>query len=87
MYDPRTYPKSIAVKHSLLKLYRMLQNLERKFELYWEPARYLSINKQTIGFQSRHKDNFRITFKDAGDDFQDDDICDHGYLYSFIYRN
>ena len=65
----------------------MLQHLQRNFELYWDPARDLSIDEKAIGFQGRHKDKLRITFKDVGDDFQDDDICDHGYTYSLIYRN
>ena len=65
----------------------MLQHLHRKFELYWDLSQELSIDKQTIGFQGRQKDRTHITFKDAGGGFQDDDICDLGYTYSFIYPN
>ena len=45
------------------------------------------IDEQNIGFMGSDKDKLRITFKDAGGLFQDDDLCDHGYTYSFIYRN
>ena len=67
MYDPRIYPKSDAEKHSLFKVRRMLQNLQRKFELYWDPSRDLIIDEQIIGFHCIHKDKIRFTFKDAGD--------------------
>ena len=87
MYDPHTYPKYTSEKHSLFKVHRMLQNLQRNFELYWDPAHDLGINDKTIGFRGRHKDKIQITFKDAGDGFQDDDVCYRGYTYSFIYCN
>ena len=57
----------------------MLQHLHRKFELYWDPEQDLSTDEKTIGFQVRHKDKIWITFKDEGDGFQDDVVCDCGY--------
>ena len=71
----------------LFKVRRMLQHLNINFELYWDPAQYLIIYEKTIGFQGRHKDKIRINFKDAGDGFQADAVCDSGYKFSFIYRN
>ena len=65
----------------------MLQHFHRNFKLYWYPARYLSIGEQNIGFQGRNKDNLWIRFKNAGGGFQDDAVCDHGYMYYFMYRN
>ena len=87
MHDPCTDPKSYAAKHSLFKVNRMLQHLQRKFELYWDPAHDLITNDQTIGFQGRHKDNIWITFKDACDGFQANAVCDCVYTYYLIYRN
>ena len=87
MYDPCTDPKSDAEKYSLFKIRRMLQHLQRNFELYWDPAQDLSIDEKTIGFQGRYKDKLRIKFKYAGDGFQADDVRYHGYTYSFIYHN
>ena len=72
VYDPCKYPKYDTAKHSLFKLHRMLQHLQINFELYWDSERYLSIDKQTIGFHGRYNDKLRITFKDAGDGFQYD---------------
>ena len=87
MYNPRKYPKAYSAKHSLFNVRRMLQHLQRNFELQWDLARYLSINEQTIGFQGRHKDKLQIMFKDSGDVFQPDAVCDCGYTYYLIYRN
>ena len=53
----------------------------------WDPALYLIIDDKIIGFQGRHKDKLRVTFKYAGDGFQADDFCDRGYTLSFIYRS
>ena len=36
MYDPLTYPKSDALNHSLFNVRRILQHLQRNFELYWD---------------------------------------------------
>ena len=85
MYDPRTDLKYDAAKHSLFKVGRMLQHLQRIFELYYDPAQDLSIDKKTIGFQGRHEDNIHIMFKASGDGLQADDVCNCGYTYSFIY--
>ena len=57
----------------------MLQYLQRNFELYWGPARDLSIDEKTVGFQGSHNDKLWITFKDAGDGSQDDSVFDCGY--------
>ena len=69
MYDPCTDHKYIYAKHSLFKVRRMLQNIQINFELCWDPAQDLSMDGKTVGFQGRHKDNLRITLKDAGDGF------------------
>ena len=45
---------------------RALKNLQINFELYWYLAQNFRINEKTIGFQGRHKDKLRITFKYAG---------------------
>ena len=58
----------------------MLHRLQRNFELYLDPARDFSIDEKTINFQGRHKDKLHITFKDAGDGFQADSVCDCVYM-------
>ena len=87
IYGPHTDTKSDAENNYLSKVHRMLNNLQRKFDFYWGPARDFITNEKIIGFQCRHKDKLWIVLKDAGDGFQADDVCDSGYTYSFIYRN
>ena len=41
----------------------------------------LSVDEQTIGFQSNHRDKQRITYKKEGDGFLADCICADGYTY------
>ena len=65
----------------------MLYNLQRNFGLYWYPEWYLRIYEQTIGFKGRHKDKLWIKFKDEGDGFQADAVCDSGCTCSFVYCN
>ena len=50
-------------------------------------ARDISGDEQTIGFQGRHSDKLRITYKAEGDGFQCDAICDTGYTWTFFFRN
>jgi hypothetical protein len=47
----------------------------------------VSIDEQMIGFQGKHKDKKRITYKAEGDGFQNDALCQDGYTYQFYFRN
>ena len=62
----------------------MLQHFQRNFELYWDPARYLGADEQTIGFQGIHRDKLWTKFKYSGGDFQTDAVFDRGYTYSYL---
>jgi hypothetical protein len=53
----------------------------------WNCGEWISVDEQTIGFQGRHPDKLRITYKQEGDGFQCDAISDDGYTYSFYFRN
>lgn len=46
-----------------------------------------SVDEMTIGFQGNHQDKLRITYKDAGDGFQCDALCQEGYCYQHYFRN
>ena len=50
-------------------------------------GRQISCDEQTIGFQGRHPDILRISYKREGDGFQCDSICADGYTYCFYFRN
>jgi Transposase IS4 len=47
----------------------------------------ISIDEQTVGFQGRHADKRRITYKSEGDGFQADVICQEGFTYQVYFRN
>ena len=53
----------------------------------WRLGRDISGDEQTIGFQGKHEDKLRITYKAEGDGFQCDAICDSGFTWMFYYRN
>ena len=46
-----------------------------------------SVDEMTIGFQGNHQDKLRITYKNAGDGFQCDALCQEGYCYQHYFRN
>jgi hypothetical protein len=53
----------------------------------WDVGKHLSCDEQTIGFQGRHQDKQRISYKKEGDGFQADCVCENGYTYTFYFRN
>ena len=68
-------------------MYRILQNPQKNFDLYWYPSWYLRNYEKTIGFQGRQKDKIWIRFQNEGDGFQSYSVFDSGYMYYFIYCN
>ena len=57
------------------------------FPQVWNLGQEFSINKMTIGFQGKHADKRRITYKRAGDGFQCDALCKNGFTYQFYFHN
>ena len=57
------------------------------FPQVWNLGQEISIDEMTIGFQGRHVDKRRITYKRAGDGFQCDALCESGFTYQFYFRN
>ena len=53
----------------------------------WQLGKIISVDEQKIGFQGRHGQKLRITYKREGDGFQCDALCDSGYTYSFYFRH
>lgn len=53
----------------------------------WVPGKHLAADEQTIGFQGKHADKLRVTFKEEGDGFMCDALCDNGYTFAFYFRN
>jgi Transposase IS4 len=47
----------------------------------------ISIDEQTMGFQGRHADKLRISYKTEGDGFQCEAMGQDGYTYVVYFRN
>eukprot|EP01048_Picozoa_sp_COSAG05_P021918 COSAG05_NODE_4189_length_1630_cov_6.087524_1_plen_446_part_10 len=87
LYDPRTDPESEKAKKPLFKAELLLTAIAKTFREYWCTGQRVSVDEQTIGFQGRHFAKLRITYKNEGDGFQCDALCEQGYTYSFIFRH
>ena len=53
----------------------------------WKCGRKVSVDEQTIGFQGHHAAKLLITYKQEGDGFQCDALCDSGYTCNFFFRH
>ena len=51
----------------------------------WCLGKMISVEEQTIGFQSRNAMKLRITYRREGDGFQCDALCDSGYTQKNSY--
>jgi hypothetical protein len=79
-----TPSRSSRPNHKVDPLLRHIQKVSMEA---WQLGPDIAIDEQTIGFQGRHKDKLRITYKNEGDGFQCDAVCDSGYTYTFFFRN
>ena len=57
------------------------------FPVVWLLAKAFSIDEMTMGFQGKHVDKRRITYKNEGDGFQGDALCGDGFTYQVYMRN
>ena len=57
------------------------------FPTAWLLGVAIAIDEMTMGFQGRHGDKKRITYKNEGDGFQADALAQEGYCYQFHMRN
>ena len=53
----------------------------------WLLGILVSVDKMTIRFKGKHADKLQITYKNEGDGFQCDALCQDGYCYQFYFRN
>ncbi len=47
----------------------------------------MAIDEQTVGFQGQSGMKPRISYKQEGDGFQCDAVCNSGYMFSFYFRH
>jgi len=86
LQDPRKDVPNQKVQ-PLFKVHRIVNWINFIGKMSVSLGMHLSVDEQTIGFQGRHGDKMRITFKAVGDGFQCDVICDSGFTYCVYFRN
>ena len=69
------------------KVNSFLKHLQKVSMSAWRLGRDISGDEQTIGFQGRHSDKLRITYKAEGDGFQCNALADTGFTWTFYFRN
>ena len=84
--DPR-YATPPRTTHPNWKVDPMLKHAMIVCKKAMHIGKFISIDEQTIGFQGRHADKIRVTYKNAGDGFQADVICADGYTFNWYFRN
>ena len=80
-------PTPSKKSHPNFKVDNFLRHIDTSSREGWLLGENVSIDEQTIGFQGRHADKQRITYKKEGDGFQCDAVCDSGFTFSFYFRN
>ena len=84
--DPRAFPPSKKT-NPLFKVSPVVKWINEVGRLSVDLGKSISIDEQTVGFQGRHGDKLRISYKAEGDGFQCDVICQEGFTYSVYFRN
>ena len=79
------YPTPPRETHPNWKVQPLLKHMLDVSKKAMVMGRNLSVDEQTIGFQGRHKDKQRITYKKEGDGFLADTICGDGYTFAFYF--
>jgi hypothetical protein len=82
-----TYTKPDKTKYPNYKVEPLLKHAMEVSKKAVILGRNLSVDEQTMGFQGKHEDKMRISYKNEGDGFQCDAICSKGYTYTFYFRN
>ena len=65
----------------------LLNYMNFLFPLIWIHGIAFEIDETATGFQGMHADKRRITYKNKGDGFQCDALCQDGFCYQFYFRN
>jgi Transposase IS4 len=84
--DPRAFPPSKKT-HPLFKVSPVIKWINEVGPLSVDLGKSISIDEQTVGFQGRHSDKLRISYKAEGDGFQCDVIAQEGFTYACYFRN
>jgi hypothetical protein len=85
--DYRDSPSEKQKADPLWKVRELIDELNKQCKDMWIPGKWVVINEQTIGFQGASSMKLQISYKQEGDGFQCDALCDSGYTYSFWFRH
>ena len=69
------------------KLEPFLEWIKSVSQKAWKLGEEISVYKQTCGFQGQHQCKLRIIYKNEGEGFQCDALCDNGYTFTFYFRH
>ena len=86
LQDPMK-PAPTRKERPTYKVDLFLKHLQQVSMKAWRLGQNISGDEQTIGFQGRHADKLRITYKAEGDGFQYDALADSGFTWTFYFRN
>ena len=84
--DPKTVQTS-KTQQPNFKIDPLFDHMNKVNQEAWLLGKKVAVDEQTIGFQGHHKDKQKITYKNEGDGFQCDALCDDGFTFAFYYRN
>jgi Transposase IS4 len=84
--DPRAAPPC-RKENPLFKVSLVVKWINYIGPISVDLGQSISIDEQTVGFQGRHADKQRISYKAEGDGFQCDVICQEGFTYQVYFRN
>lgn len=84
--DPRITPPN-RDKEPNWKVRPLLTWMNYIFPSLWLLACAFSVDEMTMGFKGHHKDKLRITYKNEGDGFQSDALCQDGFTYQIWMCN
>jgi Transposase IS4 len=84
--DPRIDPPN-RKKVPLFKVAPLIKWINHVGKAAGKLGMHASVDEQTIGFQGRHADKLRISYKAEGDGFQADTICEEGFTFAVHFRN
>jgi hypothetical protein len=83
--DYRDSPGEKQKADLLWRVWELINELNKQCKDMWIPGKWVAINEQTIGFQGASLMKLQISYKQEGDGFQCNALCDSGYTYSFWF--
>ena len=86
LQDPMK-PAPTRKEHPTYKVDSFLKHLQQVSMKAWRLGQNIPGDEQTIGFQGRHADKLRITYKAEGDGFQCNALADSGFTWTFFSQS